>query len=136
MERGLFDKLPEILHDRKIISISHEVSSPVVKIFLNNDQIFRIAEVVIFRSESYLNKGVISADGVYISGCSIQKESWLIKACIEREKPDGAKKWGDRDRPENMLRDNKLIHINLYCVDWEFDIVCKSVSFTDYKSNE
>ena len=124
-----FGKLCEALHDAVITEIRHDVRHPRVTLLLGDGRRLECGKVVIFRSESYFNRLALSVNTLYIGVATISRSTWLIDAALSQYKPDGAKKWGDDDiRNWGMLRTDPLVHINLYCNDWEFDVVCQEVN--------
>lgn len=122
-------KLPTLLHDATIIELKHSIIERNLTMILDDGKVLSFLGLTIFRSESYFIKDFISSDKLYICECEISHKSWLINQALSQLKPDGQKKWGDTDLKDFGIRKFDLIHINLYCVDWEFDIVCEKVQY-------
>lgn len=90
---------------------------------------------MLFRSEAYFHLETISADALYVSVCNVYSDSFLIQEVQNQYKADGKKKWGDNDQSRFTFRNDRLAHVNMYCIDWEFDVICGEISLTNLPTN-
>ncbi len=135
MMNSIFEKLPDAIHDAVIKEIVHSIEKPEITFVLCDGRILKFLGVVLFRSEAYFHLETISADALYVSVCNVYSDSFLIQEVKKQYKADGAKKWGDNDQSRFKFRSKRLTHINMYCNDWEFDVICEEVSLTGLPLN-
>ena len=113
-------------HDVEIKKINHCIDKPNVILELGTGENIVFNGVLIFRSESYFSNKVVSKRKLEIVEFKVIKDSWLIKEALSQFKPNNEKKWGDNDiKLFGLGRDIEPVHINIYCNDLEFDIVCR-----------
>ena len=118
------------LHDEVIKSILPNLYNAELTINLLKKSLIFYG-VVLFRTESYFNiKDSISSRELYISSVQMTDKSYLLDEVRSQNKINGEKKWGDNDLKYFNFRDDNLIHVNIYCVDWEFDIICREFKFS------
>jgi len=113
------------LHDRVIVGIEHSVKENTIIFRLDKNQSLQFNGVLLFKSESYFikGKGCISSSGLRIVFTTIREKSYLINEVNNRFRPDNTAKWGEEDEENWGIRSYKPLHFNLYCIDWDFDVV-------------
>lgn len=117
-----FQILSVKLHDAQIKKIEHLIDSPIIIFYLDKNKKIYFKNVVHFRSDNFFNLKNLSSNNLYINYIEIKNDSWLIEEIKKQFKPNKEKKWGDNDT--FFYRNHTLTHVNLYCNDWEFDVVC------------
>lgn len=112
------------IHDSIIENVYFDFKTSYLIFTLNENKEIIFSKVILFRTESFVSDGCLSSPFIYISTCDILYESWLLSETHNNIKPNGDVKWHNKkdhvipDRTENAL------HINIYCIDWEYDIIC------------
>lgn len=120
-----------LVHDRPIRRVQQYLDSASVVFELDEDMQLVFTNVFCYRAESYLYPAcTISADAVYIVNVTWKRNDRLVQEVVSSSKPDGTHKWSNSEAKHARPASDEILHVNLYCIDWEFDVVCTAFCLT------